>query len=336
MGLVDQVFNATFELNPNESYVVTAAYRDTYYGGYKAPFDIKVMGRPAKLQIVNVATGATLTYDRRLAPDILSIQGYDADNESVPTTSAALAYEIWTINANLLETDYRIRAKINDVWEPLANSHLVTITFDAPELTTFAVADDTVFVGDQLVFTVVTDINVNKIQLLLPSGLTLTYTIDYAVYADDDVAGTRTWTVTRTANTVGDFTWGLRIKFGSVWADVGLTVDFSVEAKIPVVIPVETSVVVNPNPVTKGQQFTITVITALNVDKIQLVTADGSTLTYKIAYATYSDNEATGERTWTILRMAGNIGAYSWTLKAAVNNVWADSGLKAEWEVIPA
>jgi len=337
MGLVDQVFNATFELNPNESYVVTAAYRDTYYGGYKAPFDIKVMGRPAKLQIVNVATGATLTYDRRLAPDILSIQGYDADNESVPTTSAALAYEIWTINANLLETDYRIRAKINDVWEPLANSHLVTITFDAPELTTFAVADDTVFVGDQLVFTVVTDINVNKIQLLLPSGLTLTYTIDYAVYADDDVAGTRTWTVTRTANTVGDFTWGLRIKFGSVWADVGLTVDFSVEAKIPVVIPVETSVVVNPNPVTKGQQFTITVITALNVDKIQLVTPAGSTMTYKIAYANYSDNTATGERTWTIPRTAGVIGDYSWTLKTGkVGENLTDSGLTVEWQVIPA
>jgi len=337
MGLVDQTFTATFQLNPNESYVVSADYPAPYYGNYKAPFEIKVMGRPAKLQIVNVATGGTLTYDRRIAPDILSIQGFDADGNPVATTSPALAYEIWTINANLKETAYRIRAIFTTFSEPLANSRQVTITFDKKDLTTYTIADDTVTVGDQLVFTIVTPLNVSKIQLLLPNGLTLTYTTAYAVYADNIPAGTRTWTVTRTAVTVGQFTWGLRTAVGTVWTASALTVSFTVEPKVPVIIPVQTSVQVNPNPVIKGAQFTITVKTALNVDKIQLVTPAGSTMTYKIAYANYSDNTATGERTWTIPRTAGVIGDYSWTLKTGkVGENLTDSGLTVEWQVIPA
>jgi len=335
MGLADQTFTATFVPNPNESYVVSASYPAPYYGNYKAPFEIKVMGRPAKLQFVNVATGATQTYDRRLSADILSIKGYDADGNPVATTSSALAYEIWTINTNLKETAYRIRAIFTTFGEPLANSRLVNITFAQPDLTTYSIADATVTVGDQLVFTVVTPINVTKIQLLLPGALTLTYTTAYASFTDNTLAGTRTWTVTRTANTVGSFTWGLRTAVGTVWTASALTVDFTVEPKVPVVIPVVTTVQVNPNPVEKGQLFTITVKTALNVDKIQLVTPTGGTLTYKIAYANYSDNTVTGERTWTIVRTAGAIGDYSWTLKTGkVGELLLDSGLTVDWQVI--
>ena len=84
----------------------------------------------------------------------------------------------------------------------------------------------------------------------------------------------------------------------------------------------------------RGTPMVFTVVTTMDVPKIQFVTPGGSTLTYHINYANYTDDITTGMRTWTVTRTAVIPGAAVWTLRGCVANAWSDTGLSASFTVV--
>lgn len=246
-GVMDSegaVFHALFEQDAYS--VFFAEFDNVYFGGYFTPMTVKVYGSPTQIQFYNLSNGATVTYIRDVNPNILSVQGYDQFGDPVAAGSPDLAYETWVINVRLSETDYVVRAKfpapeillnsqlsgaqpnIPTLFEPVGESFPLTVVFQDTQYVSCVIDNATPAKGTPMVFTVVTTMDVPKIQFVTPGGSTLTYHINYAVYTDDIVTGMRTWTVTRTASVPGATTWTLRGCVANVWSDTGLSVAFTV------------------------------------------------------------------------------------------------------------
>ncbi|HQH62201.1 MAG TPA: InlB B-repeat-containing protein, partial [Clostridiales bacterium] len=240
-GVMDSegaVFQALFKKDATS--VFFAEFDNPYFGAYFAPMTVKVYGSPTQIQFYRLGNGATVTYIRGVNPNILSIQGYDQYGSPVAAGSPALAYETWVINVNLSEADYVVRAKfpvqgtllktqpdgaqINTLFlfDPVGQSYPLTVVFQATQYVSCVIDNPSPARGTPMVFTVVTTMDVPKIQFVTPGGSTLTYHINYAVYTDDITTGMRTWTITRTASIPGPATWTLRCCVGKIWSDTGL------------------------------------------------------------------------------------------------------------------
>lgn len=238
------VFHALFEQDAYS--VFFAEFDNVYFGGYFSPMTVKVYGSPTQIQFYNLGNSTTVTYIRGVNPNILSIQGYDQFGAPVAAGSPDLAYETWVINVRLSETDYVVRAKfpvpeaqLNELpggaqpdtmflFDPVGESFPLTVVFQDTQYVSCVIDNPTPAKGAPMVFTVVTTMDVPKIQFVTPGGSTLTYHINYAVYTDDAVTGMRTWTITRTASILGAATWTLRGCVANVWSDTGLSVAFTV------------------------------------------------------------------------------------------------------------
>ena len=246
-GVMDSegaVFQALFKKDATS--VFFAEFDNPYFGAYFAPMTVKVYGSPTQIQFYRLGNGATVTYIRGVNPNILSIQGYDQYGSPVAAGSPALAYETWVINVNLSEADYVVRAKfpvqgtllktqpdgaqINTLFlfDPVGQSYPLTVVFQATQYVSCVIDNPSPARGTPMVFTVVTTMDVPKIQFVTPGGSTLTYHINYAVYTDDITTGMRTWTITRTASIPGPATWTLRGCVGKIWSDTGLSAAFTV------------------------------------------------------------------------------------------------------------
>jgi hypothetical protein len=209
--------------------VISAEFINPYFG-QNAPIIIKAESRPDKIQIYKLSDDTTNTYTRSIGSQVVSIQGFDINNNKVDTFSSNLAYEIWKINVKLGEGNYVIRAKYNNIWNTILESKSFSLIYNVKVPFTFTADKTAVVRGTNLVFTAVTTINISKIQFVLPDGSTMTYADSYADFVDNAAAGTRTWSVSKTINLPSnDYTWILRTRTPiTSFSDTGLSVDFTV------------------------------------------------------------------------------------------------------------
>lgn len=116
----DVYTNGNEEETP-ESAVVSVDYDKPILGGFNQYY-FKIDGRPSKLQIAH-SDGSTYTFNRYStisvngSRGVVSIESYDKDGNEVDSLSRLVAYEVWTINLNLSEDDYTVKAKFEDEWE---------------------------------------------------------------------------------------------------------------------------------------------------------------------------------------------------------------------------
>ena len=328
MGSADETFTAQFIDDPTDYSVVYARFNDSYYGQL-APIEVKVTGRPMKIQFYRLANGATMTFDRRLSTQIVSIQGYDADDNPVSTVSEDLAYEIWMINIRLLQDNYVVRARyFGEAFEAVEVSKPLTVVYDT-YTTTFDVSAATVLFGSSVDFTAVTGLGVSKIQLFNALGNTMTYDLTDGVHVDNTAEGTRTWVITRPSGGLGEYTWMLKTKIGTAWTDTGLSVSYTVETT-----SFDTAFTVSDTTILNGESVVFTVTTSTDVTKVQLFNAQGSTMTFDMLDGVHTDNDVDGTRTWVITRPSGGLGEYTWMLKTKIGSVWTDTGLSVSYSVV--
>jgi len=329
MGAADETFNACFIDDPSDYSVIEVTLPVPYYGQL-APVAIKVTGRPMKLQFYRLCNSATVTFARGVDEQIISIQGYDAQDNPVSTLSSNLAYEIWIVNVRLAQDDYVVRARYYGApFETVEESRPLSVVYDQYP-TTFEVAESSVTLGSSVLFTVVTGPDVVKIQLFNALGNTITYDLSDGVHVDNTAEETRTWVIIRPSGWVGEYTWMLKTKVGKIWTDTGLSVTYTVDT----IVDIDTTFTINNPTVPRGVAIVLTVTTAVDISKIQLVNALGGTVTYNMSYATFVKDEEAGTHTWTITVITGSPGHYTWSLKTKSGTVWTDTGLSVNCTVL--
>ena len=111
------------------------------------------------------------------------------------------------------EGEHSIRAKYGKVWDKASIPRAVTN--DTPKAHSF----DITYENGIGTFEVVTDPQIAKVQFLLDSGSTLTYSQSYSHIAED---GMRHWTVIR--KIPADTNYTLKTKLGYTWTTTDLKV----------------------------------------------------------------------------------------------------------------
>lgn len=169
---------------------------DTPYFAYGSrAYQLELTGSPSKIQLIR-ANGATTTIDRSKAQ-------ITSNGET----------ETWIVNMRVEAGEHAIRAKYGKVWDE--KSVPFTVTYDTPKAHSF----DITYENGIGTFEVVTDPQIAKVQFLLDSGSTLTYSQSYSHIAED---GLRHWTVIR--KIPADTNYTLKTKLGYTWT----TTDFEV------------------------------------------------------------------------------------------------------------
>ena len=169
-----------------------------YCAREKREYKITVAENADKVQFIR-DSGSTTTFVRSQAAEIIN----NGDGT-----------ETWILAVSLNKGKYTLATKYGKVWNK--NGIEFEIVFDTPKCRSFASEK----VGNLTTFTVVTDPQVAKIQLITQSGNTLTYTQSNSYIGED---GLRYWTVVRKITKPG--TIGLRTKYGYTWT----TTDFTIE-----------------------------------------------------------------------------------------------------------
>ena len=297
---------------------------ENYYESGLALYEIKVMGHPVKLQFVYAeATAYTWTCDRHdplvsaadlsSVPGLVSIVAYDANDQVVATGSADTAYEIWTVNAQLVQGDYKVRAKIDtkvDSWENIETAFDYTVTYDERP-----VEDPTEYVisvtpaalavkrGNTVAIEIVTDESVTKLLLERDNGDGTTSSTAFSSASSlasiaDNGNGTKTWTITYRFTYTGtedyqDQPWTVyyRTATSTAWAESGLgfTMHVSryeiVETTEPTAYDPFTVVSVTPpENAVKAKYAPVTIVVTDDVAKVRLVNnATGKSSTYLVS-----------------------------------------------------
>ena len=169
-----------------------------YCAREKREYKITVAENADKIQFIR-ESGSTTTFVRSQAAEIIN----NGDGT-----------ETWILAVSLNKGKYTLATKYGKVWNK--NGIEFEIVFDTPKCRSFTSEK----VGNLTTFTVVTDPQVAKVQLITQSGNTLTYTQSNSYIGED---GLRYWTVVRKITKPG--TIGLRKKYGYTWT----TTDFTIE-----------------------------------------------------------------------------------------------------------
>ena len=190
-------------------------------------FSVAVNGRPAMIQFIEMDNG-TRTYDRYNKN--VTIKSYNANNEEVNSLSRDVAYEIWTINTNLIGPDVKARAKYlsgaSYIWEKETYNFTVKTlepTFDADirSITPAATSGKKGAVAT----TVVVGPDAQGIRFVMDNGTTTTYYADKATVLDNgdlEFAG-KAW-----ANNEGLNTIIVKVRVNNAWVEAG-TIEYTVE-----------------------------------------------------------------------------------------------------------
>ena len=166
-----------------------------YFAYGNRDYRLELTGSPSKIQLVR-ENGTTTTIDR---------------NKATITSNGET--ETWVVNMRVGEGNHSIRAKYGKVWDEA--SVPFTVTYDTPKAHSF----DITYENGIGTFEVVTDPQIAKVQFLLDSGSTLTYSQSYSHIAED---GMRHWTVTR--KIPADTNYTLKTKLGYTWTTTDLKV----------------------------------------------------------------------------------------------------------------
>ncbi len=166
-----------------------------YFAYGNRDYKLELTGSPSKIQLIR-ENGTTTTIDRSKA-----------------TITSNGDTETWIVNMRVGEGDHSIRAKYGKVWDKA--SIPFTVTYDTPKAHSF----DITYENGIGTFEVVTDPQIAKVQFLLGSGSTLTYSQSYSHIAED---GMRHWTVTRKIPAGTNYT--LKTKLGYTWTTTDLKV----------------------------------------------------------------------------------------------------------------
>ena len=182
-------------------------------------FAVKVEGRPAMIQFIEMDNG-TRTYDRYNKN--VTIVSYNAAGEVVNSLDRSVAYEVWTINTNLIGPDVKVRAKYlagrSYIWETETYNftlELVVPTYDA-ELRDIIAA--TSGKKGAIATTVVVGPDAEGIKFVMENGTTTTYSADKAtVLGNGDLEFTgKAW-----ANNDGLNTIVIKVKVNGAWVEKG-------------------------------------------------------------------------------------------------------------------
>ena len=190
-------------------------------------FDVVVNGRMAMVQFIE-EDGGTRTYDRYNKN--VTIVSYNANGEVVNSLDRSVAYEIWTINTNLIGPSVEVRTKYLSgnqyIWETERYSfelQFVEPTFDA-EIRSITPAAESGKKG-AVATTVVVGPDAEGIKFVMANGTTTTYTADKATVLDngDLEFNGKAW-----ANDEGLNTIVIKVKVNGSWVEKG-TFDYTVE-----------------------------------------------------------------------------------------------------------
>ncbi|MBR6620423.1 MAG: Ig-like domain-containing protein, partial [Clostridia bacterium] len=180
------------------SFSVEAVSDIAYCKREKREYKLTVAENADKVQFIR-DSGSTTTFVRSQAAEIIN----NGDGT-----------ETWILAVSLNKGKYTLATKYGKVWNK--NGIEFEIVFDTPKCRSFTSEK----VGNLTTFTVVTDPQVAKIQLITQSGNTLTYTQSNSYIGED---GLRYWTVVRKITKPG--TIGLRTKYGYTWTTTDFTID---------------------------------------------------------------------------------------------------------------
>lgn len=190
-------------------------------------FDVVVNGRMAMVQFIE-EDGGTRTYDRYNKN--VTIVSYNANGEVVNSLDRSVAYEIWTINTNLIGPKVDVRTKYlvknQYIWETERYSfelQFVEPTFDA-EIRSIEPAATSGKKG-AVATTVVVGPDAEGIRFVMANGTTTTYMADKATVLDN---GDLSFTGNAWANDAGLNTIIVKVKVNGAWVEAG-TVEYTVE-----------------------------------------------------------------------------------------------------------
>ncbi|MBP3939402.1 MAG: hypothetical protein IK955_08330, partial [Clostridia bacterium] len=190
-------------------------------------FSVAVTGRMSMIQFIEM-DGGTRTYDRYNKN--VTIVSYNAAGEEVNSLSRDVAYEVWTINTNLIGPDVKARAKYLEgtsyKWETETYNFTVETlapTFDADvrSITPAATAGKKGAVAT----TVVVGPDAEGVRFVMDNGTTTTYYAEKATVLDN---GDLSFTGNAWANNEGLNTIIVKVKVNGAWVEAG-TVEYTVE-----------------------------------------------------------------------------------------------------------
>lgn len=190
-------------------------------------FDVVVNGRMAMVQFIE-EDGGTRTYDRYHKN--VTIVSYNANGEVVNSLDRSVAYEIWTINTNLIGPKVEVRTKYlvknQYIWETERYTfelQFVEPTFDAEIREITPVAESGA--KGKVATTVVVGPDAEGIRFVMPNGTTTTYYASSATVLDN---GDLSFTGNAWANDAGLNTIVVKVKVNGAWVEKG-TFDYTVE-----------------------------------------------------------------------------------------------------------
>ena len=180
---------------PNTILSIKPATDTPYFAYGNRDYKLELTGSPSKIQLIR-ENGTTTTIDRSKA-----------------TITSNGETETWVVNMRVGEGEHAVRAKYGKVWDKA--SVPFAVTYDTPKAHSF----DITYENGIGTFEVVTDPQIAKVQFLLDSGSTLTYSQSYSHIAED---GMRHWTVIR--KIPADTNYTLKTKLGYTWTTTDLKV----------------------------------------------------------------------------------------------------------------
>lgn len=190
-------------------------------------FTVSVEDRPAMIQFIE-EDGGTRTYDRYNKN--VTIVSYNADGVEVNSLSRDVAYEVWTINTNLIGPDVKARAKYlsgtSYIWETETYNFTVEVLKPVYDAKVRSIGPAATSGKKGAVSTVViTGPDAQAIRFVMDNNTTTTYSADKAyVLANGDLMFTgNAWMNNDGLNIVK-----VQIKVAGVWTDAG-TVEYTVE-----------------------------------------------------------------------------------------------------------
>ena len=190
-------------------------------------FTVAVTGRMAMIQFIEM-DGGTRTYDRYNKN--VKIVSYNAAGEEVNSLSRDVAYEVWTINTNLIGPDVKARAKYLEgnsyKWETETYDFTVetlepVVDADVRSITPAATAGKKGAVAT----TVVVGPDAQGIRFVMSNGTTTTYYADKATVLEN---GDLQFVGNAWANDAGLNTIIVKVRVNNVWVEAG-TVEYTVE-----------------------------------------------------------------------------------------------------------
>ena len=175
-------------------------------------YSFKVGNRPLKLQVIE-ANGATRTFTRHAST--VDIKAYDNQGNEVHDTSADLAYEVWTVKTRLTpDSDLKVRAKYDNVWENAAYDFRVTTLYSDQALKSAELAKESGSLAP-VDCKIVTGSGVKKVRIEYEDRMTTTVNTSLATF--DETNLTYTYSITAKPRHAGENLFKVYIKTSDGW-----------------------------------------------------------------------------------------------------------------------